>query len=481
MPRTYTIKSGDQLDRIAASNNTTRAKLLELNRDITDPNKIFAGRSLFLPDEVSSPAPAAIQQPAVPPPAAAPLAPTGFPTPMPPVPTSPDYGAAAKNAGAAGLSVADTASLFGATPEEQKAQKDTLAMQFGYADSDAFYADVFQKPSKTTEQYYKEAYSAAGLSDLLAKIEAKKSGLNQAMGVVNDNPWYHEAFRRGEASRLQELANADIANYTSAYDLAHGQVKELVARHAEDLGYDERIKATRFNYLEAAAKEATANLALDRTRSNLSSYVEGRNGVAKKPDTITIGDSAYAWNPSTQTFDIVASNPKDPTTDLTPYQQFQATTDLQKSLQRNTQGAREVQRQYDVMKSAYDRFVRGEATDLNATSQAIITTFNKILDPTSVVRESEYARSPEGQSLIDAISGRIAALSQGGPGLTPASLKEFVDLANVFVTNAQQSLSAANAQAIATAQAFGLNTSLIGPGGANSSTGNVSLDSWANF
>ncbi len=107
------------------------------------------------------------------------------------------------------------------------------------------------------------------------------------------------------------------------------------------------------------------------------------------------------------------------------------------------------------MKSAYDRYVRGEATDLNATSQAIITTFNKILDPTSVVRESEYARSPEGQSLIDAISGRIAALSQGGPGLTPASLKEFVDLANVFVTNAQQSLTAANAQAIATAQAFG--------------------------
>ncbi len=282
MPRTYTIKNGDQLDRIAASNNTTRAKLLELNRDITDPNKILAGRSLFLPDEVPGIPQAPNPTPVLPnTPAPAPVATT--PTLPPPV----DYGSAAKSAGAAGLSVADTASLFGATPEEQKAQKDILAKQFGYADSDSFYAEVFQKPSKTTEQYYRDAYAAAGLDKTLAQINDKKAKLNQALGVVNDNPWFDEAFRKGEAGRLQDLANADIKNYEDLYSLSHDQVKELVARHAEDIGYDERIKETRFNYLEAAAKEAAANIALDRTRSNLSSYVDGRNGVAKKPDTIT--------------------------------------------------------------------------------------------------------------------------------------------------------------------------------------------------
>jgi LysM repeat protein len=479
-PNSYQIAKGDTLSAIAAKNKTTIQDLLKLNPNITDPNKIYAGQSLTLGGAVTPPITT------VPPPVA-PLQPgTGTATTstlgLTPPPAPINYGDAAKNAGAAGLSVADTATLFGATPEEQKAQKDMLAKQFGYADSDSFYADVFRKPTQTTEQYYRDAYNAAGLADIMKQIEGKKGKLNQALGVVNDNPWYDEAFRRGEASRLQDLATGDIKNYTDAYDLAHDRVKELVLAHATDLGYDSKTNEARFNYLEAAAKEAAQSIAMDRTRSTLSSYVEGKNGVAKKPDTITIGDSAYAWNPSTQKFDLVVSNPKDPTSDLTPYQKFQATQDLQKNLQRYTQGAREIQRQFSVMESAYNRLQSGEALDLNATSQAIISTFNKIIDPTSVVRETEYARSPEGQSLIDALSGRIAALSQGGPGLTPASLKEFVDISRVFVENAQRSIQESGDLAAQNAKAFGLDASLLGlPGTPSSGGGTVSLNSWANF
>ncbi|HYK01301.1 MAG TPA: hypothetical protein VE974_06065 [Thermoanaerobaculia bacterium] len=222
-----------------------------------------------------------------------------------------NYGEAAKNAGAAGLSFNDTAALFGATPEEQKAQKDQLAKQFGYADSDAFYADVFQKPSKTTEQFYREAYQAAGLDGILSSVESKRSALNKAMGVVNDNPWYDEAHRRGEAKRLTELANADIENELARYDLSHDQVKELVARHAEDIGYDEKTKTARFNYLESAAKEAALNLSTSRARENLTSYSQGKQSV-QKPDTITVGEgsSVYTWNPNTNAFELTVSKPK---------------------------------------------------------------------------------------------------------------------------------------------------------------------------
>lgn len=227
----------------------------------------------------------------------------------PVVPSPVNYGETARTAGAAGLSLNDTAALFGATPEEQKAQKDQLAKQFGFADSDAFYADVFQKPSKTTEQFYREAYSAAGLDGILSKVEEKKAALNKAMGVVNDNPWYDEAFRRGEASRLQQMADADIANFMEMYDLSHAQVKELVARHSDDIGYDEKTKTARFNYLESAAKEAALNLSTSRARETLSSYVEGKQS-ASKPQTITVGDSVYAWNPNTNTFELSLTKPK---------------------------------------------------------------------------------------------------------------------------------------------------------------------------
>ena len=37
----------------------------------------------------------------------------------------------------------------------------------------------------------------------------------------------------------------------------------------------------------------------------------------------------------------------------------------------------------------------------NAASQAVLVTFQKILDPTSVVRESEYARTFDGQAILD--------------------------------------------------------------------------------
>lgn len=53
-----------------------------------------------------------------------------------------------------------------------------------------------------------------------------------------------------------------------------------------------------------------------------------------------------------------------------------------------------------------------------AVDQSIITTFNKMLDPSSVVRESEYARTPQDMAFLNRIKGKIDKLSTGGAGLT---------------------------------------------------------------
>lgn len=44
--------------------------------------------------------------------------------------------------------------------------------------------------------------------------------------------------------------------------------------------------------------------------------------------------------------------------------------------------------------------------------------YNKLSDPSSVVRESEYARTPENLPLINRISGAIQKVQAGGAGLT---------------------------------------------------------------
>jgi hypothetical protein len=66
---------------------------------------------------------------------------------------------------------------------------------------------------------------------------------------------------------------------------------------------------------------------------------------------------------------------------------------------------------------------------LNPASQAIINAFNKILDYASVVRESEYARTPEGQGFLNKIKGFHSRLFQGGPGLAMDEVQSFYDLA----------------------------------------------------
>ena len=59
---TYTIKKGDTLSKIAKQHNTTVDELLKLNPYITDPNKIYAGKTLNLP--TSTPQTPAPQTPA---------------------------------------------------------------------------------------------------------------------------------------------------------------------------------------------------------------------------------------------------------------------------------------------------------------------------------------------------------------------------------------------------------------------------------
>jgi len=74
MATQYLIRSGDTLSGIAKANATTVDALLKANPNITDPNKIYAGASLYLPTAQSaSPTPA----PVSPTPTPTPIAPSG--------------------------------------------------------------------------------------------------------------------------------------------------------------------------------------------------------------------------------------------------------------------------------------------------------------------------------------------------------------------------------------------------------------------
>jgi len=67
-----------------------------------------------------------------------------------------------------------------------------------------------------------------------------------------------------------------------------------------------------------------------------------------------------------------------------------------------------------------------------AVDQALITIYNKMMDPTSVVRESEYARTPSDQALLNNLQGRAQKILTGGAGLTNSEREALIRMARGF-------------------------------------------------
>lgn len=164
---------------------------------------------------------------------------------------------------------------------------------------------------------------------------------------------------------------------------------------------------------------------------------------------------------------------------LTPYQQFQATQSIAKDTQKRTENAREMSRQANMISTGYNAIVNSkDKKNRSLQTQAIITSFNKILDPTSVVRESEYDRTSAGQSLLQRLEGKVNNIAQGGAGVTDATLKEASDIAKEYLKNSQASVLAENQRAVAMANQFGLNSDFVTTsysGGGNSGSGGGGL------
>lgn len=145
---------------------------------------------------------------------------------------------------------------------------------------------------------------------------------------------------------------------------------------------------------------------------------------------------------------------------LSPTQQIIQTRMLRNEYQRATGSARELRRQQGLMEQG---LTAAKAGNLNAGSQAVLVTFQKILDPNSVVRESEYARSTEGLGVLQRMQGILPRLQQGGPGVPVAELEQFAALARQMVdgVNAAADEQARGVRDIASA--YGLDPDLVAP------------------
>lgn len=136
---------------------------------------------------------------------------------------------------------------------------------------------------------------------------------------------------------------------------------------------------------------------------------------------------------------------------LNPYQQFTMTRTLQQDFENDKGIANfvELERQYDIMAVAAGSIEAtfsaalqsGNYGKYNQAAQAILVTFQKMLDPTSVVRESEYARSANGLAFLSRMYGMVQGLILGGADVPVGELKNFVSLAKSIRDSAKRGVA----------------------------------------
>jgi hypothetical protein len=155
------------------------------------------------------------------------------------------------------------------------------------------------------------------------------------------------------------------------------------------------------------------------------------------------------------------ANRRQPRTTISPYAESNIVERNQRRWDTQSKVATELQRQVSVMDTGLNAARRG---DLAGGSQAVLVTFQKILDPTSVVRESEYARSGEGQSLVNRISGAIDRLQKGGAGVPLAELEKYGQLAHEMAENSTKHLGQVKKQIEDTGKRYGIPPELLTTG-----------------
>ena len=115
-----------------------------------------------------------------------------------------------------------------------------------------------------------------------------------------------------------------------------------------------------------------------------------------------------------------------------------------------------------AMEGLLDKAVSsGNKENLVAVDQGLITMYNKLTDPQSVVRESEYARTPGNLPIVNRIYGAIAKVQQGGAGLTDDDRKSLVLGANIILKERGQTYNNALNEYTDLSSKYGLDPNMV--------------------
>lgn len=224
----------------------------------------------------------------------------------------------------------------------------------------------------------------------IAQLDAAKKARDNAIGEDLDR-------RRAEASTAQAEAERKKAEAQA----------EFAARN-EEISFKEKERAH-----EQAKKEQQSKL--DKMAAELGLT------KAQTAQAMVMGKKISAE--TQQTLLEIAAMKKNPG-GMKPEQAFNAEKDLRNEYLKRTDKYREMKRQFDGMQAA--------SKDISGPGDvALIMGFQKMLDPTSVVRETEFAIAEQSAGRMEQLLNTLTKFKTG-QRLTPEQRTSFMSLAKKY-------------------------------------------------
>jgi len=299
-------------------------------------------------------------------------------------------------AGQADLSPEQTLSLLNAYNQVSSDERSKIENDLGIPD---VVNSLYTKPSKTSEQIYQEAYNSSELPNLKnqiaeidKKIAEKKEQITAGTAELQNNPWLSQASRGGRIRNLNETAQSELNNllderqgYLDTYNGGVDEIEKVMTRYASQLEEDQTLNASKLNYLLNQAEKQVTALTQSKQAENLR-YVPDYLKAKADKNLDKLSYEATKQQLELQKLGLDIDKAKRETGDLPT-----SVAGRVDKIANQFDGEQTVKNYAQLVESVNMISQIPDDTKNPADNQALIYAFAKAMDPTSVVREGEYA------------------------------------------------------------------------------------------
>jgi hypothetical protein len=292
--------------------------------------------------------------------------------------------------------------------------------------------DAFDKSARSVVEAKREGL--AGLAYGVTQLGNTPAAFNQAIELALKNGF----ITRQEVGPLIQRVGDDPAKIGEVVSMIAAQSQTFAAKLAPKTPNLHNVPAgstviDQNNLAAGAVFTAPSAEPKGPAVGSFEDFIVRQYGANPTPEQITAGRKVYQQADDRP---IIVRGPGG----LTQNAESQVINRLSNQWTETNKTAVALDQQVRIMDAG---LAAARAGDLAQGGQTVLVTFQKILDPNSVVRESEFDRSREGQALMDRARGAFERLTKGGPGVPIAELEKYAALAKQIASAQRNSRTGA--------------------------------------